>query len=165
MILARLTIKNKQSCSWNCTVFIISSDTFYLLANQSLDPNLQNIAKDYIVHYDYDQVDSALQVLQNLRIKILWNPFRPWTMWRGARWWWPRPGSCLTSSSGRSSPTSSGSPACTSWRLELVLIESISCPGLSLSLWCGLCSAKRLSLYKEVHPVLLLHSTNRNTPI
>ena len=90
------------------------------------------------------------------------NLWRPWTMWRAARWWWPRPGSCLTSSSGKSSPTSSGSPACTSWRLELVLIESISCPGLSLSLWCGLCSAKRLSLHKEVHPVL--HSTNRNTP-
>ena len=36
------------------------SDTFFLLANQSLDPNLQNIASDYIVHYDYDEVDSAL---------------------------------------------------------------------------------------------------------
>ena len=42
--------------------------------------------------------------------------WRPWTMWRATRWWWPRPGSCLTSSWGRSSPTSSGSPACTSWR-------------------------------------------------
>ena len=102
----------------------------------------------YILHFNHDQL------LQNLRIKKLWNFRRPWTMWRAARWWWPRPGSCLTSSSGKSSPTSSGSPACTSWRLELVLIESISCPGLSLSFWCGLCSAKRLSLYKEVHPDL-----------
>ena len=41
-------------------VSIIFSDTFFLLANQSLDPNLQNIASDYIVHYDYDEVDSAL---------------------------------------------------------------------------------------------------------
>ena len=38
----------------------IFSDTFFLLANQSLDPNLQNIASDYIVHYDYDEVFPAL---------------------------------------------------------------------------------------------------------
>ena len=31
------------------------SDTFYKLANQSLDSNLQKIAADYIVHYDFDQ--------------------------------------------------------------------------------------------------------------
>ena len=31
------------------------SDTFYKLANQSLDSNLQKIADDYIVHYDFDQ--------------------------------------------------------------------------------------------------------------
>ena len=31
------------------------SDTFFTLANQSLDSNLQKIAKDYIVHYDYSQ--------------------------------------------------------------------------------------------------------------
>jgi hypothetical protein len=31
------------------------SDTFYKLANQSLDSNLQKIANDYIVHYDFDQ--------------------------------------------------------------------------------------------------------------
>ena len=32
------------------------SDTFFLLANQSLDPDLQTIASDYIVHYDYGEV-------------------------------------------------------------------------------------------------------------
>ena len=30
-------------------------DTFYKLANQSLDANLKKIAEDYIVHYDFDQ--------------------------------------------------------------------------------------------------------------
>ena len=35
-------------------------DTFYKLANQSLDLNLQKIAEDYIVHYDFGQaVDNA----------------------------------------------------------------------------------------------------------
>ena len=33
------------------------SDTFFLLANQSLDPNLQEIAASYIVHYDYNEVN------------------------------------------------------------------------------------------------------------
>ena len=28
-------------------------DTFYKLANQSQDPDIQKIAKDYIVHYDF----------------------------------------------------------------------------------------------------------------
>ena len=31
------------------------SDTFYRLANQSLDSNLKKIAEDYIVHYDFDE--------------------------------------------------------------------------------------------------------------
>ena len=31
------------------------ADTFYKLANQSLDEDLQKIAKDYIVHYNFDQ--------------------------------------------------------------------------------------------------------------
>ena len=34
------------------------SDTFFLLANQSLDPNLQEIAASYIVHYDYNEVNQ-----------------------------------------------------------------------------------------------------------
>ena len=31
------------------------ADTFYKLANQSLDVNLQKIAEDYIVHYDFGE--------------------------------------------------------------------------------------------------------------
>ena len=46
------------------------SDTFFLLANQSLDPSLQKIASDYIVHYDYDEVDCALSPWSSLSIKI-----------------------------------------------------------------------------------------------
>ena len=35
-------------------------DTFYKLANQSLDSDLQKIAEDYIVHYDFGQaVDNV----------------------------------------------------------------------------------------------------------
>ena len=33
-----------------------SSDTFFLLANRSIDPNLRQIAASYIVHYDYKEV-------------------------------------------------------------------------------------------------------------
>ena len=32
------------------------SDTFFLLANRSIDPNLREIAASYIVHYDYKEV-------------------------------------------------------------------------------------------------------------
>ena len=32
------------------------SDTFFLLANRSIDPNLRQIAASYIVHYDYKEV-------------------------------------------------------------------------------------------------------------
>ena len=31
------------------------SDTFFALANQSMDPNLQKIAETYIVHYDMEE--------------------------------------------------------------------------------------------------------------
>ena len=30
-------------------------NTFYKLANQSLDPDIQKITEDYIIHYDYAQ--------------------------------------------------------------------------------------------------------------
>ena len=59
---------------------IIFSDTFFLLANQSLDPNLQNIASDYIVHYDYDQVGSPLLSSSLTSLKICKILFRPSTM-------------------------------------------------------------------------------------
>ena len=56
-----------------------SSDTFFLLANQSLDPSLQKIASDYIVHYDYDEVDCALSPWSSLSIKI--SEFEEEKMW------------------------------------------------------------------------------------
>ena len=37
---------------WKCSVI---SDTFFLLANRSIDPNLRTIATSYIVHYDYKE--------------------------------------------------------------------------------------------------------------
>ena len=53
LVWIKLESKDKK---YSLIAFFIFSDTFYLLANQSLDPNLQDIASDYIVHYDYDQV-------------------------------------------------------------------------------------------------------------
>ena len=50
---------------------------------------------------------------------------RPWTMWLRARWWWPRQDSCWTSSWGRTSSTSLGSRACTSWRSNFGLSWSL----------------------------------------
>ena len=99
----------------------------------------------------------------NLNVFML-KTSRPWTMWRATRWWWPRPGNYLTSSWGRSSPTSSGSPACTSWRsvdqntycwerlprLHIYHETLNSFPGLPFPLWRGLCSSKGLTIYKEV---------------
>ena len=35
---------------------LLPSDTFFLLANRSIDPNLRQIASSYIVHYDYKEV-------------------------------------------------------------------------------------------------------------
>ena len=71
-----------------------------------------------MIRYCYDLIlycfDLIWYILQLKRVHV--KNSRLWTMWRATRWWWPRPGSCLTSSWGRSSPTSSGSPACTSWR-------------------------------------------------
>lgn len=91
------------------------SDTFFLLANRSIDPNLRQIAASYIVHYDYKEVGPIASV-------FIW--IRPSTMWLRARWWWPRRDSCWTSSWGRTSSTSLGSQACTSWRSNFGLSSS-----------------------------------------
>ena len=93
-----------------------------------------------INRYYVDTLNRCL-IRQSSHCHICKNSFRPWTTWHAARWWWPRPGSCSTSSSGKSSPTSSGSPACTSWRSELVLIKKLFMPRIvSFPLvWLMLC--------------------------
>ena len=35
--------------------YSVVSDTFFLLANRSIDPNLRTIATSYIIHYDYKE--------------------------------------------------------------------------------------------------------------
>ena len=65
---------------------------------------------------------SSTMITKRCGIERILSPvyiqIRPWTMSLRARWWWPRRDSCWTFSWGKTSSTSLGSQACTSWRLD-----------------------------------------------
>ena len=111
----------KSFSSPSCTL----SDTFFLLANQSLDPNLQEIAASYIVHYDYNEVNqwkmtmtenddynevkligcmkifmitSSTMITSRSRNFLISVQPRLWTTSPTTKWWWQRQGSGWTSS-------------------------------------------------------------------